>query len=196
MNGSSPPPPSSSNPKLPRAKPSKAATRRRRPGSSLTPWPQILLLCLLFIGIGLLLSMPEPPPWVWLATAIAIPLLAMGLTPSFDSTNKSLKRRHRVGVLSYLGGLSLVVALSVAVNYIGSDQNLDEVGFRTALIGLGLLMLLAVALTAAATTVMAELGSRLMVGTQYWRSVTIVIVTSLTGLCIGGMTGLSLVVPL
>ncbi|EDX84009.1 hypothetical protein S7335_1706 [Synechococcus sp. PCC 7335] len=199
MNGSSPPPPRSSNSKSPRARSSRAkpsrATRRRRAGQSLTPWAQIILLCLLYITVGLVLLTPEPPPWVWLATAIAIPSLAMGLTPSFDFS-KSSGRKHRVGVLSYLGGLLLVVALSVAFNYIGSDQNLDEVSLRWALIGLGLLTSLSVVLTAVIATVMAQLGASLVVGAQYWRSVTIVLVTSLVGLCIGGLIGLSLVVSL
>ncbi|MBE9062474.1 hypothetical protein [cf. Phormidesmis sp. LEGE 11477] len=199
MNGSSPPPP----PPNPRARNSKSspsskptrAVRRRRPGRALTPWPQLILLCSLYIVIGLVLSMPEPPPWVWLVTAIAIPLMALGLTPSFDFANKSLKRKHRVGVLSYLGGLLLVVALSVAVNYIGSDQNLDQIGFSSALIGLGLLTLLSVVLTAATAIATAQVGSRLMGSAQYWRSVTMVVVTSLVGLCVGGLAGLFIITP-
>lgn len=138
--------------------------------------------------------MPEPPPWVWLAVAIAIPLLAVGLTPtsSPESRNPGSKRQ-KTGLFSYLGGLLLVVALSVSTNYIGSDQNFDEVGFITAVVAVGLLTLLAVLLAGIAAFVMAGSGARLIVSGGYWRSVTVLIVTCLTGLCIGGLAGLSLV---
>ncbi len=185
MNGSSPPPPP---PRPPFAK-SPKAVRRRRPSNSVIPWVRLGLLCLLYVTIGLILLVPEPPLWVWLAVAIAIPLLALGLTPSIALTNK----KHRVGVLSYLGGLCLVVALSVALNYIGSSQSLDSIGFSAAVLGLALLTLLSVGLTAATVIVTAQTGARLMVSAQYWRSITIVIVTCLTGLCMGGLVGLSLV---
>ena len=201
MNGASPPPtppnPRLPNSKSPRSKPPKAVKRRRR-SQSLMPWTQLVVLCLLYVGIGLLLSMPEPPAWVWLVTVIAVPLQAMGLTPFSPSKNltKNSKRKRAADMLSYLGGLLLVIALSVAANYIGSNQNLDEFGVSSALIGLGLLTLLAVILTAASALAIAQVGSPLMIGAQYWRSVTIVIVTSLVGLCVGGITGLSLTASL
>jgi hypothetical protein len=152
------------------------------------PWTQLVLLCFLYVGIGLILSMPEPPAWVWLAAAIAIPLLAVGLMPTFSP----VKKKHHTG-LSYLGGLLLAVALSVSANYIGSDQNFDNIGFGAAVLGLGLLILLAVLLAGVTTFVMAQAAARLITSSQYWRSVTIVVVTCLAGLCIGGLTGLSLV---
>ena len=183
MNGSSPPPPP--RPSLP--KPTKAV--RRRAGNPWTPWARVGLLCLLYIAIGLVLSIPEPPPWVWLAVAIAIPLLAVGLTPSVNLTNQ----KYQASGLAYLGGLLLVVALSVSLNYIGSDQSLENVGFGTAVLGLALLTLLSVVLTAVTAIVTAQVGTRLMVSARYRHSVTIAIVTCLTGLCIGGLVGLSLV---
>ncbi len=185
MNGSSPPPPP---PRPPFAK-SPKAVRRRRPSNPVMPWARLGLLGLVYIVIGLVLSIPAPPPWVWLGVAIAIPLLAIGLTPSIALTNK----KHRTGLLSYLGGLFMVVALSVALNYIGSDQSLDNLGFSAAVLGLALLTLLSVVLTAATAAVTAQAGARLMVSAQYWRSVTIVVVTCFAGLCIGGLVGLSLV---
>lgn len=183
MNGSSPPPP----PPRPSFSKPPRAVRRRHPGKSSTPWAWIGLLCLLCVAIGLILLIPGPPSWVWLAAVIAIPLLATGLTPSTTPTNQ----KHRAGVLAYLGGLSLVVALSVALNYIGSDRSLDNVGFGAALLGLALLTLLAAVLTATTAMVMAQVGVRLTTSDRYWRSVTIVNVTCLVGLCIGGLLGLS-----
>lgn len=188
MNGSSPPPPP---PRQPFAKPPKPpkAVRRRRPFSSSTPWALLVVLCFLYAVMGLILSLPEPPAWVWLSVAIAIPLLAVGLTPTFDlSSNK-----HRTGLLSYLGGLLLAVGLSVAANYIGSEQNLDGLGFSAAVLGLGLLILLSVLLAGVSTFVMAQACARLVANGQYWRSATVVVVTCFTGLCIGALAGLSLV---
>ncbi len=188
MNGSSPPPPP---PRPPFAKPPQPprAVRRRHPVKAPTPWTQLVLLCLLYVGIGLILSVPEPPALVWLVIAIAIPLLAMGVTPAFSP----VKENHRTGLLSYLGGLLLAVALSVGINYIGSDQSFDNIGFSAAVLGLGLLILLSVLLAGVTTFVTAQAAARLITSSQYWHSVTITIVTCLTGLCIGGLTGLSLV---
>lgn len=129
---------------------------------------------------------------MWLSVAIAIPLLAVGLTPAFNPALDP-KRKHRTGLFSYLGGLLLAVALSVAVNYIGSDQTFDDIGFIAAVLGLGLLILLSVLLAGVTAFMMAQAGARLVTGGQYWRTVTIVVVTCLAGLCLGGLTGLSLV---
>ncbi|MEM8502129.1 MAG: hypothetical protein AAF716_03135 [Cyanobacteria bacterium P01_D01_bin.1] len=188
MNGSSPPPPP---PRPPFAKPPKPPRSvRRRPAQLPTPWAQLALLCFLYVGIGLVLALPEPPAWVWLSVAIAIPLLALGLTPALHP----VKKKHRTGGLAYLGGLFLVVGLSVALNYLGSEQNFDTLGFSAAVLGLGVLILGSVLLAGVTAFVTAQACARLMASGQYWRSAMIVVVTCLTGLCMGGLAGLSLVV--
>ncbi|MEM9945001.1 MAG: hypothetical protein AAF810_02945 [Cyanobacteria bacterium P01_D01_bin.36] len=182
MNGSRPKPPS---PKFSKPKPPPPRKPRRAP--SPTPWIAVAALFVVYLLMGLLLSIPTPPYWVWIAVVLSIPLLVFGCNRPVVVGGKT----DRGGLMAYLGGLVMAIALAVSANYIGSENSFDNVRFFTAIAGLGILVLLAVLLTAIAAIISAQAGTRLMTQSTYGRSVSLVIIISFLGLCVGGVMGLT-----
>lgn len=181
MTGSSPTPP---RPKLTRQ------TKRRRAGQPMMPWNLIAALFGIYLGIGLLLSLPAPPYWVWIPAILGTLLLIFGLN---RPASASAKRFDPVGILTYIGGLLLVIALAVGANYIGGES-LDGVSFGVAVFGLIGFTLLAVLLTAAAALVSALTGERLMQSMDYGRRLSIIVSTCIFGLGLGALIGFSTLV--
>lgn len=159
--------------------------RRRRAAKPLMPWALIGILCGLYVLVGLLLSAPAPPYWIWSLAALGIPLLAIGLIRSRLVDG----RAARWELLTYLGALLLVVALAIATNYTGSDQSFDDIRFSVALLGLVVLTLLAVMLTAAAVVISAQTSEKLMQIMDYRQSLTVLIGTCFVGMGLGGIAG-------
>lgn len=183
MNGSRPKPPARPNVPPPRRK---RAKPKRRPTPSNTPWLLISLLFIIYLLIGLLIALPSSPYWVWIATIVAIPLLVLGVNrPSLPSG-----KTDRGGLMAYLGGLIMAIALAVAANYIGNESSVDDVAFFTAIAALAGLTILAVVLTVAAAVASAATGASLMTKAAYSRSVIMVMTVSFLGLCVGGVSGL------
>lgn len=167
-----------SNPKPPRAS-------RRRAVQPSKPWPLVSLLFLLYLLAGLLLSAPQPPFWLWILAAIAIPLLTIGLISPMAPGEPP----KRTGLLTYLGGLLLTIALSIALNYVGSDQSFDNTGFFTAIFMLAALTLLAIGLAGATAIVSALAGDRLLQTNPYKSSLTTLLGAAFCGLLAGGLMG-------
>lgn len=142
----------------------------------------------IYLLIGLLLSAPQPPYWVWIAALVAVPLLVFG----FNRPIRVSGRFDPGGLMAYLGGLLMVIALAVAANYIGSAQSFETVRFFTAIFGLAALTLMVVVLTAAAAIVGAQAGARLMVKVSYQSSVMMLLSICFLGLCFGGLGGLAI----
>ncbi|MEO1619927.1 MAG: hypothetical protein AAFU53_02720 [Cyanobacteria bacterium J06632_3] len=203
MNGSDPKPPQFS-PQPPHRRPSKgpnrgqkggkpkAAVKRPRQSRPLnfgsTPWPLVAVLFVLYAVMGLLMSIPQPPFWVWIAAIVAIPLLTLGLNRPVNLSGK----RDFGSLMAYLGGLILAVALAVAANYIGREQNLDDIRFFTAIFALAALTFGVVFLIAIAAIVSTKAGDRFMATTNYARSITTLMGVCFLGLCLGGVVGFSL----
>ncbi|MGD1897904.1 MAG: hypothetical protein ACFB16_13230 [Phormidesmis sp.] len=119
-------------------------------------------------------------------TVIATPLLVLGMgRPVAVSIKKDWG-----GLMAYLGGLIMAIALAVAANYIGSERSFEGIRFFAAIAGLAGLTLMAVVLTAAAAITGAMTGERLMSQAPYSRSVIMVMTISLLGVCFGGVSGL------
>lgn len=188
MNGSRPKPPNSSGGKPPNLPKSRAKSRKPRRAKPSVPWAAMGALLVVYLLIGLLMSIPTPPYWVWIAIALAIPLLVFGLNRPVITGGK----RDWGGLMAYVGGLVMAVALAVSANYIGSENSFDEVPFLMAILGLAVLTLLAVFLTAIAAILSAQSGTQLMASASYGRSVSMVVVTSFMGLCLGGVVGLAI----
>ena len=133
-----------------------------------------------------MIALPSSPYWVWIATIVAIPLLVLGVNrPSLPSG-----KTDRGGLMAYLGGLIMAIALAVAANYIGNESSVDDVAFFTAIAALAGLTILAVVLTVAAAVASAATGASLMTKAAYSRSVIMVMTVSFLGLCVGGVSGL------
>lgn len=186
MNGSRPnsPSPSPSGRKPPKS----PKSRKPRRAKSSMPWAAMVILFVVYSLMGLLMSVPTPPYWVWLAIALAVPLLVLGCNRPVVISGKT----DRGGCLAYVGALVMAIALAVSANYIGSENSFDDVPFLMAILGLAMLTLLAVFLTAIAAIFSAQAGNRIMASTSYGRSVSMVMIISFMGLCIGGVVGLSI----
>ncbi|MEM6867523.1 MAG: hypothetical protein AAF528_04000 [Cyanobacteria bacterium P01_C01_bin.121] len=182
MNGSRP---KSPRPKPSRGKPPKLPKPRRSKPSA--PWVSMVVLFMVYTVMGLVMSIPTPPYWVWIAIAFSIPLIVLGFNRPVMISGK----KDRGGLMAYLGGLIMVIALAVSINYFGSENTFDDVRFFNAIAVLGALTLGAVLLTAIAAITSALAGTRLMPTTGYGRSISMVITTSFMGLCVGGVAGLA-----
>ncbi len=169
----------------PNPKPTRRANRRRV-AKSPTPWPLISGLFLVYLLAGLLLSAPAPPFWTWIIIAIAIPLFTAGLTRPIAPDQPP----KRTTLTTYLGGLLLAIALSIALNYVGSEQSFDETGFLLAALTLAVLVLLAVGLCIAAAIFSTLAGERLLQTRSYKSSLSVLLGTAFGGICIGGLIGL------
>lgn len=189
MNGSRPnsPSPSSSGRKPPKPPKSPKSRKPRRAKSSM-PWAVMGVLFVVYGLMGLLMSVPMPPYWVWVAIALAIPLLVLGFNRPVLTNGKP----DRGGLLAYVGALLMAITLAVSANYIGSENSFDDVPFLIAILGLAALTLLAVFLTAIAAILSAQAGNRIMASASYGRSVSMVMVISFMGLCLGGVVGLAI----
>lgn len=168
--------------------------RRRRAAKPLMPWVLISILFLLYVLMGLLLSVPAPPYWIWVLVVLGIPLIAVGLSqpalrqPALSQPALS-QQSARLRLLTYPGALLLVVALAIAANYIGSNQDFDNVRFLVALLGLVVLTLLAVMLTAAAVVVSAQIGDKLIRIVDYRQRLTVLMGAGFVGVGVGGLAG-------
>ncbi len=169
----------------PNPKPARRANRRRVIKSSV-PWPLVSGLFLIYLLVGLLLSAPAPPFWTWIIIAIAIPLFTVGLTRPIDPNQLP----KRTGLTTYLGGFLLAIALSIALNYVGSEQSFDDTGFFVAVLMLGVLTLLAVGLCIAAAIFSTLAGERLLQTMTYKSSLSVLLGTAFGGICVGGLVGL------
>lgn len=149
------------------------------------PWALIGILFGLYVLVGLLLSAPAPPYWIWSLASLGIPLLAIGLVRSRLVDGSAA----RWDLSTYVGALLLVVALAIATNYTGSNQNFDDIRFSVALLGLVVLTLLAVMLTAAAVIISAQASEKLMRIMDYRQSLTVLIGTCFVGMGLGGIAG-------
>lgn len=182
MTGSRPTP--SSNP----ASSPPHSVRRRRANRPTLPWMTGGTLFVVYVFIGLLLSVPAPPLWIWVPAVVGTVLLILGLNrPATGSLGAG--KSDWIGRLTYVGALLLVIALAIAANYIGGGQSFDNIRFFVAILGLALLTLLAIALTAAAAIVSAQTGARLMQTMDYRRSITILMSACFCGIFVGGLTG-------
>ncbi|MEL7353016.1 MAG: hypothetical protein AAF171_12725 [Cyanobacteria bacterium P01_A01_bin.116] len=164
---------------------------RRRAGQPPTPWPLVGALFGLYSVVGLLLSVPLPPYWLWAPAVVGTLLLVLGLNPSSGGDRTSWQGAFFSGLMTYVGGLLLAIALAIAVNYIGGD-NIDDIGFVAALVWLAFFILLAVILTAAAAILNALAGERMSWSMAYSSRLMVLLGSSLGGIALGGVIGFSM----
>lgn len=165
--------------------PPRRASRRRTTRPAL-PWSRISVLFILYLLIGLLLVAPQPPIWIWGLVVIAIPLLSIGLVRPMAPG----RPEGRTGFLIYPGGFLLVIALSIALNYIGSDESFDNTGFFMAVLMMVALTLLAVGFSAAIAIVSALTGEELLQVMDYKPGLCVLLGTCFAGAVAGAIAGI------
>ena len=160
--------------------------KRRRATRPTLPWPLVSVLFILYLLVGLLLAAPQPPIWIWALVVIAIPLLSIGLIRSMAPGQPN----DRAGFLIYFGGFLLAIALSIALNYIGSGESFDNTGFFAAILILIALTLLAVGLAAATAIVSALASEQLLQVMDYKPGLSVLLGTCFSGTIAGAIAGL------
>lgn len=148
-----------------------------------------LLCSLLYAIAGMLLTALPELPWLWLVAAAAALVQGLALAGPQALQRFQWLTANLMVLGSIGGGTMLAVALSVALNYLGTD-NLDDLTFASALTEVVGYSLLAVGLAALCSLTTAALGDRLL--RRYpGRTTSLTLVgTCLLGLFIGGGIGL------
>ncbi len=144
------------------------------------------LLCGLLYGMaGTILTALPALPWLWLVAAAAAVVQGLALAGP-----QALQRfQWLTANLMVLGSMALAAALSVALNYLGTD-NLDDLTLVSALAEVVGYSLLAVGLAALCSLTTAALGDRLLRRYPGRTTSLTLIGTCLLGLFIGGGIGL------
>ena len=141
---------------------------------------------MLYLLVGLLIAAPQPPIWTWGFVILAIPLLSIGLIRPMAPGQPN----GRAGLLIYPGGFLLAIALSIALNYIGTGESFDNTGFFAAILILIALTLLAVGLAAATAIVSALTSEQLLQVMDYKPGLSVLLGTCFSGTVAGAIAGI------
>ncbi|MBD1875994.1 hypothetical protein H6F75_21150 [Nodosilinea sp. FACHB-131] len=166
----------------PRQRPTRRSSNRR-------PFFGLWLLCgLLYAAAGLILT-SLANPWIWLVAAGGT--VVQGTTLAGPEALKRFRwlTANLLVLGSVVGGTAVAVALSIALNHLGTD-NLDELTLGRAFLEIVLYSLLAVLLAVLCSLTTAALGDRLLRRNKGSRTSLILLVTCLLGLGLGGAIGL------
>ncbi|PSN78182.1 hypothetical protein C8B47_18210 [filamentous cyanobacterium CCP4] len=128
-------------------------------------------------------------PWVWLAAAIGAVIQSAALAGPVALQRFRWLTANLLVLGSIAGGTALAVALSIALNHLGTD-NLDDLTLGRAIAEILLYSLLAVGLAVLCSLATANLGDRLLRRNQSSKIGLLLVVTALVGLAAGGGIGL------
>ncbi|MFQ4137450.1 hypothetical protein PGN35_014130 [Nodosilinea sp. PGN35] len=166
----------------PRQRPARRPAGRR-------PFFGLWLLCgLLYAAAGLILT-ALASPWVWPLAAGGT--VMQGVTLAGPEALKRFRwlTANLLVLGSIVGGTALTVALSIALNHLGTD-NLDELTLSGVFLEVALYSLLAVVLAVLCSLTTAALGDRLLRRNKGRKTSLILVLTCLVGLGLGGGIGL------
>jgi len=148
------------------------------------------LLCgLLYAIAGAILAALPALPWLWLVAAAAAVVQGLVLAGPQALQRFQWLTANLMVLGSIVGGTTLAVALSVALNYLGTD-NLDDLTIASAFTEVVGYSLLAAGLAALCSLTTAALGDRLLRRYPSRTTSLTLISTCLLGLFIGGGIGL------
>lgn len=163
--------------------------RQARRPSNRRPFFGLWLLCGLLYAVAGLILTSLANPWIWLVAAGGT--VVQGTTLAGPEALKRFRwlTANLLVLGSIVGGTALAVALSIALNHLGTD-NLDELTLGRAFLEIVLYSLLAVLLAVLCSLTTAALGDRLLRRNKGSRTSLILLVTCLLGLGLGGAIGL------
>jgi hypothetical protein len=158
--------------------------------SNRRPFFGLWLVCgLLYVIAGMILTGLPALPWLWLTAAVGSVVQGLALAGPQSLQRFRWATANLLVLSSIVGGTALAVALSVALNHLGTD-NIDELTIASALMEVVVYSLLAVGLAVLCSLATAALGDRLLRRyTSRFTSLAL-IGTGLLGLAIGGGVGL------
>ncbi|HZG39296.1 MAG TPA: hypothetical protein VEZ50_11505 [Nodosilinea sp.] len=165
--------------------------RQRSAGqtSGRRPFFGLWLLCgLLYAAAGAILT-TLAEPWVWPIAAGGAVLQGLVLAGPQALQRFRWLTANLLVLGSIVGGTALAVALSIALNHLGTD-NLDELTIGSALVEVVFYSLMAVGLAVLCSLATAALGDRLLRRNKGRKTSLLLVVTALVGLALGGGIGL------
>ena len=176
-----------------RRRPDSAGQRRQRSFNrpvGRRPLTGLWLLCgLFYAAAGTILTALPTAPWVWAMAAAGVVLQGVAMAGPQALQRFRWFSANLLVLGGILGGTALAMALSIALNHLGTD-NLDELTIAKAFIEVVVYSLLAVALAVLCSLTTAALGDRLLRRHPGRKASAILVVTSLLGLVAGGGIGL------
>ncbi len=176
-----------------RRRPSPGARGKSRPpgrSSGRRPFTGLWLLCGLLYGATGVIVAALASPWVWAIAAAGTLLQGLALAGPQALQRFRWLTATLLALMGLLGSCALAVALSIALNQLGSD-NLDDLTLSRVVLEVGLYSLLAVGLAALCSLATAALGDRLLRRHPGSRTSLILMTTCLFGLISGGAIGLA-----
>jgi hypothetical protein len=163
-------------------------TSRRSNGQQLAPGG-LLVVCGLFYGaIGFILASFPIAPWCWGLAIVATLLQVIALAGPKALQRFNWWSANLVALVSIMGTGGLTVALSIALNHLGTDQ-LDDLTLGGAAIQILLFSLLAVVLAALTAWLTALLGDLLLKRNQPRIASLILAAVCLISLGVGAALG-------
>ena len=163
---------------------------RVRPAAG-PPWRLLALLLVLYGVVGLFLAVFSPPFWVWPMAFGGALIQAVALAgPRALSSLKGIRILLLRG-LTCLGTALSVVALGVAIGF-GGTTDIDSIQFAQMGLGLFLVNLGVLLLTAGCSLLIAYVGDRLLPEMGRVRCSVSILSICFLGLFIGGAFGLAI----
>ncbi|TVQ05823.1 MAG: hypothetical protein EA368_18440 [Leptolyngbya sp. DLM2.Bin27] len=158
--------------------------------SSRRPFFGLWLVCgLLYAIAGTILIALPALPWLWLVAAAGAVVQGLALAGPQALQRFRWVTANLLVLSSIVGGTALAVALSMALNHLGTD-NLDDLTIAGAILEVVVYSLLAAGLAVLCSLTTAALGDRLLRRYTGRYASLALIGTCLLGLTIGGGIGL------
>lgn len=164
-------------------------SRRSSTGGTGAPWGWMCLTGIVYASVGAILASFPAPYWIWnlaLGGAIAQALAlagpeALGRFRWWGATALSL--------LAILGTGAIVVALGIALGFVGTE-NIDDIELKATAFQVIRVSLLALVVAALGASISAETGDRLLRSFNRVETSLVLAATCILGLGLGGLISL------
>lgn len=153
------------------------------------PWLWIVGTTFVYAIAGLLLASFPAPYWIWNIALAGVLAQSLALAGPQALARSRWWRANLLALLAILGTGAIVIALAIALNYVGTDQ-LDQVVPQEAAMEVLKMSLIAVIIAALGGILNAETGDRLLALFNRLQTSLILTAACILGLGIGGLIGL------
>ena len=153
------------------------------------PWLWIVGTAFLYAIAGLMLASFPAPYWIWNLALGGVIAQALALAGPRALSRFRWWSANLLALVAILGTGAIVVALTISLNYVGTDQ-LDDLVPNQVAMEILQMSLVAVVTAALGGIISAETGDRLLGGFNRLQTSLILAATCILGLAMGGAIGL------
>jgi hypothetical protein len=153
------------------------------------PWLWIVGTTFVYAIAGLMLASFPVPYWIWNVALAGVLAQSLALAGPQALARFRWWGANLLALLAILGTGAIVIALAIALNYVGTDQ-LDQVVPQEAAMEVLKMSLVAVVTAALGGILNAETGDRLLALFNRLQTSLILTAACILGLGIGGLIGL------